>query len=170
MAGIIRVAALVVVSAWLAWNLYRHVAVYLVRGRVLPLTDHVLAKLIAGVGAVVALAAPSLATVIVLLLCIGASAAVWWAQLWVVTGATPSRIVDRAGLVMRGMAFRFETASEGTIEESDDRISISVVASMTSRTHVLRVRSARGIKKVALFRANLRKFLLAVPRGGRSGQ
>ena len=59
---IARLVGLVLGAAWLGWTLYRHVGVYLARGRVLAVTAPVLARLIALVGVVAAMAAPSPAT------------------------------------------------------------------------------------------------------------
>jgi hypothetical protein len=66
--------------------------------------------------------------------------------------------------VLRGMGFRLEEATPSTLQERDGRVRISFGASPSQRTHVLRLQTARGINKVALFRANFRKFLVAIPR------
>jgi hypothetical protein len=62
------------------------------------------------------------------------------------------------------MGFSHDESGERSLEERGGRIRLRVGVSPTARTHVLRLRTARGINKVALFRANLRKFLVAIPR------
>ena len=142
----IRILALVVLGTWLAWNLYRHLVVYLIRGRVVVLT-------------------PYPADAVVLAIVLAADVALLWAGIWLVVGASPERILSRAGLVLRGMGFSHSaTADAGELEEEGGRIHLRLAASPTPRTHLLRVRTARGINKVALFRTNIRKFLLAIPR------
>lgn len=170
MAQAVRLLAALAAAAWLAWNVYRHVAVYWVRRRVVVVTDRVLGDLLAAAGALPALAVPSLPTAVAAALGIGAAVALRRTGLWIVIGASTERIFDRAALVLRGMAFVFDRWDGRSIEEQRGRIRIAIFASPTSLMHVLHVRPARGINKVALFRANLRKFLVAVPRQRRGGR
>lgn len=164
MARILRIAAVVMAVVWVAWNLYRHVVVYFIRGRVVVMTDRVVGNLVGGAGLLIAVVAPTSATIIMALVALATAATVRWKRLWVVVGASPGRIFERAGLVLRGMNFPFEIVGERSVEERRGRIRISVVASPAARTHVLRLRLARGIRKVALFGVNLRKFLVTIPR------
>ena len=164
MLQVIRTLALVVFGAWLGWNLYRHLAVYLLRGRIVALTDRVLGNLALGVGGIAVVLTPFPADAVVLTAVLVTDLILMWAGVWVVVGASPDRILERAGLVLRGMGFSFEQMGERDVHETGGRIRIRVAASPTARTHLLRRRTARGINKVALFRANFRKFLLAIPR------
>jgi hypothetical protein len=164
MAGALQFAAITLFAVWLAWNVYRHVAVYLVRGRIVVVTDRVLGNLVLGAAGIGVALARFPADVVIFVLGVGAATALWRAELWLVVGATPERIFERAGLVLRGMGFRFDETKARTLEEREGRIRVWVAASLASRTHVLRLRSARAINKVALFRVNLRKFLVAIPR------
>jgi hypothetical protein len=164
-AQLIRTLALVVFGTWLAWNLYRHLVVYLVRGRVVVLTDRALGNIVLGLGGIAVVLAPYPADAVVLVAVLAADLVLLWAGLWLVVGASPGRILDRAGLVLRGMGFsHFATADAWDIGEDGGRIRLRVASSPTPHTHLLRVRTARGINKVALFRTNFRKFLLAIPR------
>lgn len=160
----LRTAAVVLAAAWLAWNLYRHIAVYLIRGRVIVLTERVMGILLVPSGLLLIIAVPSLETIVTALVTLVAALAIRWTGLWVVVGAPRERIFERAGLVLRGMSYPFDVSGVRFIEERRGRIRISVLASLTSRTQLLRLHAARGIRKVALFRDNLRKFLLAIPR------
>jgi hypothetical protein len=161
----IRILALVVLGTWLAWNLYRHLVVYLIRGRVVVLTDRLLGNLVLGLGGIAVVLTPYPADAVVLAIVLAADVALLWAGIWLVVGASPERILSRAGLVLRGMGFSHSaTADAGELEEEGGRIHLRLAASPTPRTHLLRVRTARGINKVALFRTNIRKFLLAIPR------
>jgi hypothetical protein len=160
----IRTLALIAFAIWLGWNLYRHLAVYWVRGRVIVLTDRVLGNLVLGVGGIAVILSPFPADAIVLALVLAADLALVRAGTWLVVGASPARILERAGLVLRGMGFSFEQTGERDLEERGGRIGLRVAGSPAARTHLLRLRAARGINKVALFRANFRKFLVAIPR------
>jgi hypothetical protein len=164
MARVLRTGALIVFGVWLGWNLYRHVLVYLVRGRVVVFTDRLLGNLALGAGGIAVVLSPFPADVAVLAAVLAADVLLWWAEVWLVAGASPERILERAGLVLRGMGFRYDEAGERAIQERGGRIRLRVAGSPTGGTHLLRVRTARGINKVALFRANLRKFLVAIPR------
>jgi hypothetical protein len=164
MLQVIRTLALIAFAIWLGWNLYRHLAVYWVRGRVIVLTDRVLGNLVLGVGGIAVILSPFPADAIVLVVILAADLALVRTGAWVVVGASPARILERAGLVLRGMGFSYEQTGERHLEEQGGRIRLRVAGSPTARTHLLRLRSARGINKVALFRANFRKFLLAIPR------
>lgn len=161
---IARVAALALAATWLAWTLYRHLVVYVVRGRVLAVTAPILARVSALAGLVVALAAPSPAAWVAA----GAGGAlalvVRAAQVWIVIGASVDRVLERAALVLRGMSVPAEVGGGG-LASVDGRLRVTAAVSVGTRAHLLRVRSARGIKKLDLFRANLRKFLLAIGRG-----
>jgi hypothetical protein len=117
-----------------------------------------------GAGGIGVVLNPFPADVILLAAVLTADLLLWWTELWVVVGASPERILERAGLVLRGMGFSYDTEGPHNLEERSGRIRLRVAVSATGRTHVLRLRSARGINKVALFRANFRKFLLAIPR------
>ena len=161
----IRILALVVFGAWLGWNLYRHLGVYLVRGRIVVLSDRVLGNLALGVGGIAVVLSPFPVDAVVLAAVLAVDLILLWTGVWVVVGASPERILERAGLVLRGMGFSYSALPDGSaLEEGAGRIRLRVMASPTSRTHLLRLRTARGINKVALFRANFRKFLLAIPR------
>jgi hypothetical protein len=164
MLQVIRTLALIAFAIWLGWNLYRHLAVYWVRGRVIVLTDRVLGNLVLGVGGIAVILSPFPADAIVLVVILAADLALVRTGAWVVVGASPARILERAGLVLRGMGFSYEQTGERDLEEQGGRIRLRVAGSPMARTHLLRLRSARGINKVALFRANFRKFLLAIPR------
>lgn len=164
MSQAIRTLALVVLGAWLAWNLYRHTAVYLVRGRMVVLTDRLLGNLVLGLGGIAVVLSPFPADAVVLVAVLAADRALLRSGVWLVVGASPGRILERAGLVLRGMGFSFEQTAEHDLEERDGRIHLRVAGSPAARTHLLRLRTARGINKVALFRVNFRKFLLAIPR------
>jgi hypothetical protein len=165
MAQAIRTLALVVLGTWLAWSLYRHLVVYLLRGRVVVLTDRLLGNLVLGLGGIAVVLTPFPADAVVLGAVLAADLALLRGGVWLVVGASSGRILERAGLVLRGMGFSHSaTADARTVEEDGSRIHLRVAASATSRTHLLRVRTARGINKVALFRTNFRKFLLAIPR------
>lgn len=161
---IARVVGLVLGAAWLVWTLYRHVGVYLVRGRVLAVTAPVLAPVVALVGLVVALAAPGLATWSALGAAIVIALVVRLAQVWVVAGAPIERVLERAELVLRGMSLSSEV-TERSLVGAGGRLRITVAVPLGRRAQLLRVGSPRGIKKLELFRANLRKFLLAIGRG-----
>ena len=164
MLQVIRTLALIAFAIWLGWNLYRHLAVYWVRGRAIVLTDRVLGNLVVGVGGIAVLLSPFPADAVVLVAILAADLALVRAGAWLVVGASPSRILERAGLVLRGMGFAYQQTGERVLEEQGGRIRLRIAGSPTARTHLLRLRSARGINKVALFRANFRKFLLAIPR------
>jgi hypothetical protein len=164
MARTLRTVALVATSAWLAWNLYRHLLVYLVRGRIVVATPEVTGNVLIAAGVAIALTAPSVVTVVVVAVAAVAAASVRWSGLWIVGGASPDRIFERAGLVLRGMSFSFERPGFRVLEEEKGRIRISAIASPGGRATLIRVRATTRQAKVALFRANLRKFLLAVPR------
>lgn len=164
MAGGIRTLALIAFALWLGWNLYRHLAVYLVRGRVVVLTDRVLGNLIFGFGGIAVILSPFPADAVVLVAILAADMGLRRAGTWLVVGASPGRILERAGLVLRGMGFSFEQTGDRTLEERGGRIRLRVAASHGRATQVLRLQAARGINKVALFRLNLRKFLVAIPR------
>jgi hypothetical protein len=164
MAQAIRILALILFAVWLLWHIYRHLAVYLVRGRVVVLTDRVLGNLVLGLGGIAVVLSPFPADAVVLAAILAADLALLRAGVWLVAGASPGRILERAGLVLRGMGFSFEQTGERDLEERGDRIRLRVTVSPTARTHLLRLRTARGINKVALFRANFRKFLVAIPR------
>lgn len=161
---IARVVGLVLGAAWLVWTLYRHVGVYLARGRVLAVTAPVLARVVALVGLVAALAAPGLATWSAAGAAIAIALVVRLAQVWVVAGAPIERVLERAELVLRGMSLSSEVAGRSLVG-ADGRLRITVAVPLGRRAQLLRVRSPRGIKKLDLFRANLRKFLLAIGRG-----
>jgi hypothetical protein len=161
---IARVVGLVLTAGWLGWNLYRHVGTYLVRGRVIAVTAPVLARILALAGLAAALAAPSGATWSVAGIAAAMALAVRLAQVWIAVGTSLRRILERADLVLRGMGLSSEV-TERALQGAGGRLRITAPASLGPRTHVLRVRSARGIKKLDLFRANLRKFLLAIGRG-----
>jgi hypothetical protein len=163
-AQIIRVLALIAFSLWLGWNTYRHLAVYLLRGRVVVLTDRALGNLILGVGGIAVILSPFPADAVVLVTILAADLILLRAGIWLVAGASPGRILERAGLVLRGMGFSFDQTGERDLEEQGGRIRIRVAVSAGSGMHVLRLRTARGINKVALFRVNFRKFLVAIPR------
>ncbi|HEV8683557.1 MAG TPA: hypothetical protein VGS09_12415 [Actinomycetota bacterium] len=164
MTRILRSVAVTIVAVWLAWNVYRHVAVYLIRGRVLVITDRVLGNLVLGAGGIGVLLSPFPADIVLLAAALAADLLFWWAEVWLVVGASPGRVLERAGVVLSGMGFSYEQTGEGALEERDGRIRLRVAVSPSGRTHLLRLRTARGINKVALFRANFRKFLLAIPR------
>jgi hypothetical protein len=164
MARLLRTVAVSVFAVWLGWNLYRHVLVYLLRGRVVVVTDRVLGNLILGVGGIAVLLSPFPIDLILLTAVLAADVLLWWTQVWVVVGVPAGRVVERAGLVLRGMGFSPDEVGEKGLREAGGRIRLRVAASPTARSHLLRVRTARGINKVALFRANLRKFLVAIPR------
>jgi hypothetical protein len=164
MARIARTVALVATAMWLGWNLYRHLLVYLVRGRLVVGTPRVIANLLFAAGLLVVLAAPSVPTIAGVAVAAAAALGTRKVGLWVVGGASPERIFERAELVLRGMSFPFERSGSRTLEEKTGRIRISVIASPGGRVTLLRVRTARRQEKVALFRGNLRKFLLAIPR------
>jgi hypothetical protein len=164
MAEAVRTLVLILFAVWLGWNLYRHLAVYLVRGRVVVLTDRVLGNLVLGLGGIAVILSPFPADAMVLAAVLAADLVLLRAGAWLVLGASPARILERAGLVLRGMGFSFELAGERDLDERGGRIRLRVVASPTARTHLLRLRTARGINKVALFRVNVRKFLVAIPR------
>jgi hypothetical protein len=159
-----RVVALVVAAAWLAWNLYRHVAVYAGRGRVIAVTPPVLARILALAGLGAALAAPSPSLWSVAAVAAAAAVALRLAQVWVTLGTSVERVLERAALVLGGMGLASEV-TERALHGAGGRLRITVIASLGGRMHLLRVRSRRGIKKLDLFRANLRKFLLAMSRG-----
>ena len=161
---IARVVGLVLTATWLGWTLYRHVGVYLARGRVLAVTAPVLARIVALAGLVVALAAPSRATWSAAGVAGALAFAVRLAQVWIVVGAPLGRVLERAELVLRGMSLSSEVA-ERSLDGAGGRLRITVAVPLGGLAHLLRVRSARGIKKLDLFRANLRKFLLAIGRG-----
>jgi hypothetical protein len=164
MARVFRGVAITIVSVWLAWNVYRHVAVYLLRGRVLVITDRVLGNLVLGAGGIAVVLSPFPADLVLLAAVLAADLLFWWAEVWLVVGASPGRVLERAGVVLRGMGFSYEQTGEGSLHERDGHIRLRVAVSPSGRTHLLRLRTARGINKVALFRANFRKFLLAIPR------
>ncbi|MGH2682108.1 MAG: hypothetical protein ACRDIX_02620 [Actinomycetota bacterium] len=164
MARLLRTLAVSVFAVWLGWNLYRHVLVYLLRGRVVVVTDRVLGNLILGAGGLAVLLSPFPIDLFLLIAVLGGDALLWWTQVWVLVGIPAGRIVERAGLVLSGMGFSPGEVGEKGLREAGGRISLRVAASPTARSHLLRVRTARGINKVALFRANLRKFLVAIPR------
>jgi hypothetical protein len=164
MARVLRTVAATVFAGWLVWNLYRHVAVYLVRGRVVVVTDRVLGNLTLGAGGLAVILSPFPIDLALLAAVLAADGLLWWAGVWVVVGASPGRILERAGLVLRGMGFLYDQRGPRALEEHDGRIGLQVALSPTARTHLLRLRAARGINKVALFRANFRKFLVAIPR------
>jgi hypothetical protein len=164
MAQAIRTLVLIVFAVWLGWNLYRHLAVYLVRGRVVVLTDRVLGNLVLGLGGIAVILSPFPADAMVLAAVLAADLALLRAGAWLVVGASPARILERAGLVLRGMGFAFQQTGERDLDERGGRIRLRVAASPGPGTHVLRLRTTRGINKVALFRANFRKFLVAIPR------
>jgi hypothetical protein len=149
---------------WLAWNIYRHVAVYLLRGRVLAITDRVLGNLVLGAGGIAVVLSPFPANWALLAGVLVVDVLLWWAEAWLVVGAPVERILERAGLVLRGMGFSYEEDGRRGLDEAGGHIRLRVVASPTGRTHVLRLRTARGIRKAALFKANFRKFLLAITR------
>jgi hypothetical protein len=163
MLQVIRTLALIAFAIWLGWNLYRHLAVYWVRGRVIVLTDRVLGNLVLGVGGIAVILSPFPADAIVLVVILAADLVLVRTGAWVVVGASPARILERAGLVLRGMGFSYEQTGERDLEEHGGLIRLRVVGSPTARTHLLRLHATRGINKVALFRANFRKFLLAIP-------
>jgi hypothetical protein len=164
-AQLIRILVLVVFGTWLAWNLYRHLVVYLVRGRVVVLTDRALGNIVLGLGGIAVVLSPFPADAVVLVAVLAADLVLLWVGTWLVVGATAERILERAGLVLQGMGFSHSaTADAWGMGEDRGRIRLRVAYSPTSRTHLLRVRTARGINKVALFRTNFRKFLLAIPR------
>jgi hypothetical protein len=164
MADVVRGVVAVAVAVWVAWNLYRHIAVYAFRRRVIVVTERVAGNLVAGAGLLPALAIPSLVTAATGALAIGIAVVLRSTGVWVILGASAERIFDRGGLVLRGMSFGFDAAGDRSLEDRSGRIRVAILGSLTPLTHVLRVRPARGINKVALFRANLRKFLVAVPR------
>lgn len=164
MARIVRTVAIVATATWLGWNLYRHLLVYLVRGRLVVGTPRVIANLLIAGGLLVVLVAPSSATVASMAVAAAAALGTRKVGLWVVGGASPERIFERAALVLRGMSFPFERSGPRALEERAGRIRISVIASWGRRMTLLRVRTAPRQAKVSLFRDNLRKFLLAIPR------
>jgi hypothetical protein len=164
-AQLILTLALVVLGAWLGWNLYRHLVIYLVRGRVVVLTDRALGNILLGLGGIAVVLSPFPADAVVLAAVLAADLVLLRAGIWLVVGASPERVLSQASLVLRGMGFSHSaTADAGELEEDGGRIHLRVAASPTPRTHLLRLRTARGINKVALFRTNIRKFLLAIPR------
>jgi hypothetical protein len=112
----------------------------------------------------VALVAPSPATAVIAILMVAADIALRFAELWIVLGASPERLMDRGALVLRGMTFAFDARAGRSLEERHGRIRVSILASPIRRAHLLRVRTTRGINKVALFRTNFGKFLVAIPR------
>lgn len=164
MAGAVRAAAIILFAVWVVWNVYRHVAVYLIRGRIVVVTDHVLGNLAFGAAGIGVALTPFPADVLMFILVVALATAIRQAELWLVVGASPELILTRGGLVLRGMGFRFDQPDARTLQEREGRIRVWVAASPSRRTHVLRLRTTRGINKVALFRANLRKFLVAIPR------
>src|ERR687892_233909 len=129
MLQVIRTLALVVFGAWLGWNLYRHLAVYLLRGRIVALTDRVLGNLALGVGGIAVILTPFPADAVVLTAVLVTDLILMWAGVWVVVGASPDRILERAGLVLRGMGFSFEQMGERDVHETGGRIRIRVAAS-----------------------------------------
>ncbi|HUG88070.1 MAG TPA: hypothetical protein VMP42_04820 [Actinomycetota bacterium] len=161
---IARVVGLVLTAAWLVWTLYRHVGTYLARGRVLAVTAPVLARIVTLAGLGVALAAPSRATWSSAGTALGLAFVVRLAQVWIVVGAPLGRVLERAELVLRGMSLSSEVAGRSLVG-AGGRLRITVAVPLGRRAQLLRVRSPRGIKKLDLFRANLRKFLLAIGRG-----
>jgi hypothetical protein len=138
--------------------------VYLVRGRVVVVTDRVLGNLVLGAGGIGVVVSPFPADVVLLAAVLAADVLLRWAEVWLVVGASLGKILERAALVLRGMGFSHDETGERSLEERSGRIRLRVAVSPTARTHVLRLRTARGINKVVLFRANLRKFLVAIPR------
>lgn len=164
MARILAGVAATLFAVWLGWSIYRHVAVYLLRGRVVAITDRVLGNLILGAGGIGVVLSPFPADLVLLVGVLAADALLWWTEVWLVVGASPERILERAGLVLRGMGFSHEADQGRGLEEAGGHIRVRVAASPTARSHVLRLRTARGIRKVALFKTNFRKFLLAIPR------
>lgn len=164
MLGAVRTLAVVAVAFWLTWSAYRHVAVYALRRRVVVVTDRVLANVVAAASLLLALLFPLPAVVGAAVVAVLAAVALRWRGIWVVAGAPTGLIFERAGLVMRGMSFAFDGPSGRSLEDRTGRVHVAILASITPLAHVLRVHPARGINKVALFRANLRKFLVAVPR------
>jgi hypothetical protein len=146
------------------WNVYRHIAVYLIRGRVVVVTDRVLGNLALGGAGIGAALMPFPADVLIFLLVLVGATALWQAELWLVVGVPRELVLARGGLVLRGMGFRYDEPDTRTLQEREGHIRVWVAASLSRRSHMLRLRTARGINKVALFRANLRKFLVAIPR------
>lgn len=158
-------AAVVVAIVWLAF-VYRFLANPLVRRRAIVLRATVLTALIVLGTAVPALLWPGVASGSVL----GAGAAVAGAALaastWVVVGASRDRVMERTRFVLRGMGL-MELAGEDARVVADQRgiVRVRVGGPHGAGARLLRVQTARGIKKAVLFRRNIWKTLAASARG-----
>lgn len=163
MARSLGLALTVAAAVWLGWTIYRHVAVYLFRGRIVVVTDRVFGDLVLAGGVIGIASVPFPTWIVFLVLALAAAASLRWAELWLVVGASTDLVLRRGSLVLRGMGFAFDEGGP-SLEERGGRIRVSVATSLSTRTHLLRLRTARGINKVALFKVNFRKFLVAIPR------
>jgi hypothetical protein len=88
MARVLSTIAITLFAIWLGWNFYRHVAVYLVRGRVVVVTDRLLGNLVLGAGGIGVVMSPFPADVVLLAAVLAADALLRWAEVWLVMGAS----------------------------------------------------------------------------------
>lgn len=163
----LRAGGAIVPAALWAWFLYRNVLSLLMRRRAIVLPSSTAGWLLAlpGVAAWVAWPGPPLAVLAVTQMLEGL--VVLGSSIWFVFGLDPSRVLERTRFVLRGMGCEYEDPDERTIAvQGKAPMRFRLLSSPAPRVCLLRVQTARGIKKAALLRRNLVKFLAASPRKG----
>ncbi len=162
---VLTVAASVVALVWLAFA-YRFLVNPLVRRRAIVLRGVVLAALLVLGVAVIALLWPGSASVSVLIAIIALGSATVATHTWLVAGITRDRVLERLRFVLRGMGLKKSTGSrDGVVADDRGMVSVRVGGRSGDGIRLLRVRTARGIKKADLFRRNVWKSLAASARG-----